>query len=126
MTREVIATTKAPGAVGPYVQAIKSNGMVYCSGQLGIDPATGKMPETVEEQAHCSMKNLGAILEEAGSSYQKIVKTTIFLDNIADFAAINKIYESYFDGQFPARSCFQVGQLPLGGLIAIECIAEYE
>lgn len=126
MAKEIIATTEAPKAVGPYVQAVKSNGIVYCSGQLGIDPSTGKMPETVEEQAHCSMKNLGAILAAAGSGYSKIVKTTIFLENIADFAAINQIYSSYFTDSFPARSCFQVGKLPLGGLIEIECIAECE
>ncbi|RGZ00098.1 RidA family protein [Clostridium sp. AM58-1XD] len=124
MAREVISTNKAPGAVGPYVQAIKSNGMVYCSGQLGIDVSIGKLPEGVEAQAHCSMKNLGAILEEAGSGYKKIVKTTIFLADMNDFAAVNKIYESYFGGDFPARSCFQVAKLPLGGLVEIECIAE--
>lgn len=124
MAKEVVFTEKAPKAVGPYVQAIKSNGMVYCSGQLGINPQDGKMGNGVEEQAHLSMKNLGAILEEAGSNYQKIVKTTIFLADMNDFATVNKIYESYFGGQFPARSCFQVAKLPLGGLVEIECIAE--
>lgn len=123
MNKEVIATTNAPGAVGPYVQAIKANGMVYCSGQLGIDPATGKMPETVEEQAHCSMKNMGAILKEAGSDYSKIVKTTIFLMDMNDFAKVNEIYKSYFTDGFPARSCVQVAKLPLGGLLEVECIA---
>ena len=123
MAREVIATTKAPGAVGPYVQAIKSNGMVYCSGQLGIDPAVGKMPEGVEAQAHCSMKNMGAILKEAGSDYSKIVKTTIFLADMNDFAKVNEIYKSYFGEEYPARSCVQVAKLPLGGLVEVECIA---
>ena len=103
MAKEMIATTNAPGAVGPYVQAVKVNGMLYCSGQLGIDPAVGKMPETVEEQAHCSMKNMGAILKEAGSDYSKIVKTTIFLADMNDFAKVNEIYKSYFDGEYPAR-----------------------
>ena len=123
MVKEIIATTNAPGAVGPYVQAVKVNGMVYCSGQLGIDPAVGKMPEGVEAQAHCSMKNMGAILKEAGSDYSKIVKTTIFLADMNDFAKVNEIYKSYFGEEYPARSCVQVAKLPLGGLVEVECIA---
>lgn len=123
MEKEIIATTNAPGAVGPYVQAVKVNGMVYCSGQLGIDPAVGKMPEGVEAQAHCSMKNMGAILKEAGSDYSKIVKTTIFLADMNDFAKVNEIYKSYFGEEYPARSCVQVAKLPLGGLVEVECIA---
>ena len=106
-----------------YVQAVKVNGMVYCSGQLGIDPAVGKMPEGVEAQAHCSMKNMGAILKEAGSDYSKIVKTTIFLADMNDFAKVNEIYKSYFGEEYPARSCVQVAKLPLGGLVEVECIA---
>lgn len=124
MAKEIIFTSKAPKAVGPYVQAIKSNGMVYCSGQLGIDGKIGKVAEGVEAQAHCSMKNLGAVLEAAGSDYKKIVKTLIFLTDMNDFAAVNKIYESYFEEDFPARSCVQVAKLPLGGLVEIECVAE--
>ena len=123
MAKEIIATNNAPGAVGPYVQAVKVNGMVYCSGQLGIDPAVGKMPEGVEAQAHCSMKNMGAILKEAGSDYSKIVKTTIFLADMNDFAKVNEIYKSYFVEEYPARSCVQVAKLPLGGLVEVECIA---
>lgn len=123
MAKEIIATTNAPGAVGPYVQAVKVNGMVYCSGQLGIDPAVGKMPEGVEAQAYCSMKNMGAILKEAGSDYSKIVKTTIFLADMNDFAKVNEIYKSYFGEEYPARSCVQVAKLPLGGLVEVECIA---
>lgn len=123
MAKEIISTTNAPGAVGPYVQAIKVNGMVYCSGQLGIDVSVGKLPETVEEQAHCSMKNLGAVLKEAGSDYSQIVKTTIFLADMNDFAKVNEIYKSYFNESFPARSCVEVAKLPLGGLVEIECIA---
>ena len=123
MAKEIIATTNAPGAVGPYVQAVKVNEMVYCSGQLGIDPAVGKMPEGVEAQAHCSMKNMGAILKEAGSDYSKIVKTTIFLADMNDFAKVNEIYKSYFGEEYPARSCVQVAKLPLGGLVEVECIA---
>ena len=123
MAKEIIATTDAPGAVGPYVQAVKVNGMVYCSGQLGIDPAFGKLPEGVEAQAHRSMKNLGAVLEEAGSDFSKVVKTTIFLADMDDFAKVNEIYKSYFGETYPARSCVQVAKLPLGGLVEVECIA---
>jgi 2-iminobutanoate/2-iminopropanoate deaminase len=123
MNKEVIATVNAPGAVGPYVQAVKAGGTVYCSGQLGIDPATGKLKEGVEEQAHQSMRNLGAVLKEAGSCYDCIVKTTIFLADMNDFAAVNQVYKSYFGESYPARSCVQVAKLPLGGLVEIECIA---
>ena len=123
MAKEIIATTNAPGAVGPYVQAVKVNGMVYCSGQLGIDPAVGKMPEGVEAQAHCSMKNMGAILKEAGSDYSKIVKTTIFLADMNDFAKINEIYSKYFKTDCPSRSCVEVARLPKDVLIEIEAIA---
>lgn len=124
MAKEIIATTNAPGAVGPYVQAVKVNGMVYCSGQLGIDPAVGKMPEGVEAQAHCSMKNMGAILKEAGSDYSKIVKTTIFLADMNDFAKVNEIYAKYFTENYPARSCVEVARLPKDVLIEIEAIVE--
>lgn len=124
MAKEIIFTEKAPKAVGPYVQGIKCNGMIYCSGQLGINPVEGKLVEGIENQTHFSMKNLGAILEAAGSDYKKIVKTTIFLVDMNDFAVVNKIYESYFNENFPARSCFQVAKLPLGGLVEVECIAE--
>lgn len=106
------------------MQAVKSNGMVYVSGQLGIDTAAGGLADGAEAQAHCSMKNLGAILRQAGTDYTKIVKTTIFLTDMNDFAAVNKIYESYFGGDFPARSCVQVAKLPLGGLVEVECIAQ--
>ncbi|MCI8650066.1 MAG: RidA family protein [Anaerotruncus sp.] len=123
MEKQVIATTNAPGAVGPYVQATRFDNLVYCSGQLGIDVALGKLAASVEEQAHCSMKNLGAILKEAGSDYSKILKTTIFLTDMNDFATVNEVYKSYFDGQYPARSCIQVAKLPLGGQVEIECIA---
>lgn len=124
MAREVVFTDKAPKAVGPYVQAVKSNGMVYVSGQLGIDVAAGGLADGVEAQAHCSMKNLDEILKAAGSDYKNVVKTTIFLTDMNDFAAVNKIYESYFGGDFPARSCIQVAKLPLGGLVEVECVAE--
>ena len=124
MARESIFTENAPKAVGPYVQAVKTGGMIYCSGQLGINPAEGKLAEGVEAQAHFSMKNLGAVLQKAGSGYGKILKTSIFLADMGDFAVVNEVYKSYFDGEYPARSCVQVAKLPLGGLVEIECIAE--
>ncbi|MCD8083892.1 MAG: RidA family protein [Clostridiales bacterium] len=124
MAKEIIFTKEAPAAVGPYIQAAKSNGVVYCSGQLGLIPETGELPEGVEAQAHQSMKNLGAVLKKAGSDYDRILKTTIFLADMKDFAAVNAIYESYFDGKFPARSCVEVAGLPKGGLVEVECIAE--
>ena len=124
MAKEVIHTDKAPAAVGPYIQAAKTGGMVYCSGQLGLDPKTGQLPEGVEAQARQAMKNMGAVLEAAGSGYDKVVKTTIFLADMDDFAAVNAIYEFYFDGNFPARSCVEAARLPKGGLVEVECIAQ--
>ena len=124
MAKEVIFTEKAPAAVGPYIQAAKVNGTVYCSGQLGLIPGSGELAEGVEAQAHQAMKNMGAVLEAAGSDYSKVIKTTIFLADMNDFGVVNGIYESYFGGNFPARSCVQVAKLPKGGLVEVECIAE--
>lgn len=120
---ETIHSDRAPKAIGPFSQAVKANGFLFVSGQLGIDPATGLLADGIEKQAHASMKNMGAILEAAGCGYGDVVKTTIFLADMKDFATVNAIYESYFDASFPARSCFQVSQLPKGGLLEIECIA---
>ena len=119
-----IHTDHAPKAIGPYAQAIRSGSLVFTSGQLGIDPATGKLADGVENQAHAAMRNLGAILAAAGSDYARILKTTIFLADLQDFAAVNGVYASYFGDSFPARSCFQVAALPMGGLVEIECVAE--
>lgn len=124
MAKEIIHTEKAPAAVGPYIQAAKVNGIVYCSGQLGLIPETGVLAEGIEAQAHQAMRNMGEVLKAAGSDYCKVIKTTIFLDDINDFAVVNGIYESYFDGNYPARSCVEVAKLPKGGLVEIECIAE--
>ena len=124
MSKQIIHTDSAPKAVGPYVQAMKVGNLIFTSGQLGIDPGTGKLAEGIEAQTHQSMKNVGAILAEAGSDYSKAIKCTIFVQDLADFGTVNKIYESYFGGAFPARSCVQVAKLPLGGLVEIECIAE--
>lgn len=123
MSKQVIHTDSAPKAIGPYVQAVKLGDMVFTSGQLGIDVATGSLADGIEAQAHASMKNVAAILREAGTDLSKAIKCTIFVQSLADFAVVNKIYESYFDGVFPARSCVEVAKLPLGGLVEIECIA---
>ena len=124
MAKQVIHTEKAPAAVGPYIQAAKVNGMVYCSGQLGLIPESGALAEGLEAQAHQAMKNMGAVLAEAGSDYSKVVKTTIFLADMNDFAVVNGIYESYFAGNFPARSCVEVAKLPKGVLCEVEVIAQ--
>ncbi len=123
MNKEAINAKNAPAAVGPYVHAVKAGEMVFTSGQLGLDPVTGNLAEGVEAQAHLSLKNLGAVLEAAGLTYSDVVKTTVFLDDMNDFAAINAIYAEYFTGEAPARSCVEVAKLPKGGLIEIEAIA---
>ena len=120
---KVIAAKNAPAAVGPYVHAQLAGNTLYCSGQMGLIPETGALPEGVEAQAEQALKNLGAVLEAAGMSYKDVVKTTVFLADIADFAAINVIYAKYFCENSPARSCVQAGALPPGGLFEIECIA---
>ena len=123
MNKEVINAKNAPAAVGPYVHAVKAGEMVFTSGQLGLDPVTGNLADGVEAQAHLSLKNLGAVLEAGGLTYSDVVKTTVFLDDMNDFAAINTIYAEYFTGEAPARSCVEVAKLPKGGLIEIEAIA---
>lgn len=123
MSKQIISTAKAPGAIGPYSQATRVGGALFTSGQLGIDPATGKLAEGVRAQAEQSMCNLGAILSEAGMSYSDIVKTTIFVQDLADFKTVNEVYASFFEGDYPARSCVQVAALPMGGLVEIECVA---
>ena len=121
---KTIASPAAPAAVGPYCQAKLCGNTLYTSGQLGLVPATGKLAEGgVAAQAKQSLKNLGSILKEAGMDYADVVKTTCFLANISDFAAFNAIYAEYFQGEVPARSCFAVKDLPMGGLVEIECIA---
>lgn len=119
----VISSDRAPAALGPYSQAIKSGNLVFLSGQLGIDPATGTMVEGgVEAQATQALKNINAVLEAAGASFKNVVKTTVFLNTMNDFAAVNKIYAQSFTENPPARSCVAVAQLPLGALVEIECI----
>jgi len=123
MNKETINAKNAPAAVGPYVHAVKAGEFVFTSGQLGLDPVSGNLVEGVEAQAQVALKNLGAVLEEAGLNYADVIKTTVFLADMNDFAAINAIYADYFKGEAPARSCVQVAKLPKGGLIEIEAIA---
>lgn len=120
---KVIATEKAPGAIGPYSQGFIAGGFVYTSGQIPVDPADGTVPEGITAQTEQSCKNVGAILEAAGSGYDKVIKTTCFLADIADFAAFNEVYAKYFTSK-PARSCVAVKDLPKGVLCEIEAVAE--
>lgn len=120
---KVISTTNAPGAIGPYSQGYVANGMVFTSGQIPVDPATGQMPEGITAQTEQSCKNVIAILEAAGSGAEKVIKTVCFLANIEDFAAFNEVYAKYFTSK-PARSCVAVKDIPKGALCEIECIAE--
>ena len=120
---KVIDTKKAPGAIGPYSQGFITNGLVFTSGQIPVNPENGEVPEGITAQTEQSCKNVAAILEAAGSGMDKVVKTTCFLADIADFAAFNEVYAKYFISK-PARSCFAVRDLPKGVLCEIECIAE--
>lgn len=120
---KVIATEKAPGAIGPYSQGFLTNGFVYTSGQIPVNPADGSIPEGIAAQAEQSCKNVGAILEAGGSGFDKVVKTTCFLADIADFAAFNEVYAKFFTSK-PARSCVAVKDLPKGVLCEVEAIAE--
>lgn len=121
---KAISTDKAPAAIGPYSQAIEANGMVFASGQIPVNPATGEIPEGVEAQAKQAFSNLKALLEAAGTSIENVVKTTVFIKNMNDFGAINQIYAEYFTGTYPARSCVEVARLPKDVLLEIEAIAE--
>lgn len=123
MTRTTINAQNAPAAVGPYVHAVMTGDIVFTSGQLGLIPETGVLVEGVEAQAEQAIKNLAAVLEAAGMTLANVVKTTVFLADINDFAAINAIYAKYFTGEAPARSCVQAAALPKGGLFEIEAIA---
>ena len=123
---KTIETKNAPAAIGPYSQAKVTNGFVYASGQVPLDPATGEVVgTTIEEQTEQIMKNIGAILEAAGVTYENVIKTTCFLAEMADFAAFNAVYDKYFTGK-PARSCVAVKQLPKNVLAEVEVIAVVE
>lgn len=122
--KEIISTENAPGAIGPYSQAVKTNGMVFCSGQIPIDVATGEfVSEDVAEQTDQVLKNLSAVLEAAGTSLNNVVKTTVFLADMSDFAAMNEVYAKYFSENKPARATVQAAGLPRGARVEIECIA---
>jgi 2-iminobutanoate/2-iminopropanoate deaminase len=122
--REIISTDKAPAAVGPYSQGVKAGQFVFTAGQVAIDPAAGQIvAQDVAGQTHQVMDNLRAVLRQAGSELDKVVKTTVFLQSMDDFAAMNAVYGSYFEDQPPARSTVEVGRLPLGALVEIEAIA---
>lgn len=123
MSREIISTTQAPAAVGPYSQAVRVGSWLFTAGQIGIDPATGQLRDGLEAQTRQVMKNLEAILTTAGTGMDNIVKTTIFLTDMADFQAVNAIYGAVFSGEPPARSTVAVAALPLGALVEIEVIA---
>ena len=123
MDKAVVHTCEAPAAIGPYSQAIDVGGFVFTSGQLGADATTGQLADGVEAQAELAMKNIGAILCKAGLTHSDIVKTTVFVADLADFAKVNAVYERFFDSAYPARSCVQVAALPKNALVEIECIA---
>ncbi|TVM17609.1 RidA family protein [Oceanidesulfovibrio indonesiensis] len=120
---QTVHTDKAPKAVGPYSQAVIAGGVAYCSGQLGLDPATMTLREGVEAQARQALANMAAVLEAAGSSPSRVVKATVFVADMADFPVVNGIYEEFFGEHKPARSTIQVAGLPLGGLVEMECVA---
>ena len=123
MTRRAITTSAAPPAAGPYSQAIATDDLVFCAGQLGTDPATGELADGVEAQAERALRNLGAVLDAAGCTFADVVKTTCFLADINDFNAFNAVYTRFMTDPAPARSTFQVAALPKGGRVEIEAIA---
>ncbi len=121
--KQAMNVAGAPAAVGPYVHAVKTGELIFISGQLGLDPENGMLPEGIEAQTTQSLKNLKTILEGCGSDFEHVVKTTIFLADIADFGKVNEIYAQYFNKEVPARSCVEVANLPKAGLVEIEAIA---
>ena len=123
MTRQAIQTNGAPAALGPYSQGVRSGDFVFCSGQLGLDPATGELADGIEAQAERALRNLQSILDAAGLGFDDVVKTTIFLADVNDFATVNVVYARFMADPPPARSTVGVGALPKGGLVEIEAIA---
>ena len=121
--KKIISTDKAPAAIGPYSQAIEVNGMVYTSGVIPVNPATGEIPEGIDAQADPAIGNLCALLKEAGTSADNVIKTTVFIKEMDDFAKVNAVYAKYFEKDCPARSCVEVARLPKDVLIEIEAIA---
>ncbi|MBU1170863.1 MAG: RidA family protein [Proteobacteria bacterium] len=126
MSKKIISTTKAPSAIGPYSQAVKAGNLVFTSGQIPLDPETGKVVEGgIRDQAHQALRNLRAICEEAGGSLLNVVKTTLFLTDMSQFKAVNEVYAEYFTDQPPARSTVQVAALPLGVHLEIEAVLSF-
>ena len=123
MEKTALASANAPAALGPYSQAIQAGNLVFCSGQLGIDPATGQLAEGVVAQADQAFKNIANVLAEAGATLDDVVKVTVLLADIADFARVNELYATKFSQPYPARSAFQAAAIPAGGLVEIEVIA---
>lgn len=121
--KEVISTEKAPAAIGPYSQAIEVNGMVYTSGIIPVVPETGEIPEGSEAQAKQALQNLSNLLQAAGTNMDNVVKTTVFIKEMNDFGKINEVYQTFFTGAFPARSCVEVARLPKDVMLEIEAIA---
>lgn len=121
--KKIISTDKAPAAIGPYSQAIEVNGMIYTSGVIPVNPATGDIPEGIEAQADQAIGNLAALLKEAGTTVENVIKTTVFIKEMDDFAKVNAVYAEYFTQDCPARSCVEVARLPKDVLIEIEAIA---
>lgn len=121
--KQVISTDKAPAAIGPYSQAIEVNGMVYTSGIIPVIPSTGEIPSGSAKQARQALTNLSNLLEAAGTSMDRVIKTTVFIKEMNDFGAINEIYQTFFEGDYPARSCVEVARLPKDVMIEIEAVA---
>lgn len=121
--KKIIATNNAPAAIGPYSQAVELNGTLFVSGQIPVNPATGEIPQGIEAQTRQVLKNIGAILEVAGLTYNDVVKTTVMIANMADFAAMNAVYAEFFTQDKPARVCFQAAALPKNALVEIDAIA---
>lgn len=121
--KTIISTEKAPGAIGPYSQAIEVNGLVFTSGVIPVVPETGVIPEGIEAQADQAIKNLVELVKASGSTAEKVIKTTVFIKNMNDFAKVNEIYAKYFTENFPARSCVEVARLPKDVMLEIEAIA---
>ena len=126
MKKTIINAQNAPAAVGPYVHAVKAGNFVFTSGQIGLIPETGVLARGIAAQTEQVLKNLGAVLSEAGLAYTDVIKTTVFLDSMDDFAVVNEIYAKYFTGDAPARSCVEVASLPKEALVEIEVIAVAE
>ena len=121
--KTVISTQNAPAAIGPYSQGIQAGSLIITSGQLPSDPATGAFPATIEEQTRQSLTNCKAVLEAAGAAMENVIKTTVFLSDMNNFAAMNGVYATYFTGALPARVCYEVARLPMGARVEIDAVA---